>query len=102
MTHTEHTARDIIVLTTLRHDLTMSDMVGRSQRQEVARARWVAMYLIREVCQYSNGRIGRLFGDRDHSTVLNGVSRIEELAVSDAEIRGHLRGIRAALKKINT
>ena len=98
----EHTARDIIVLTLLRHEITMSEMIGPGSRQETCRARWTAMYLIREVCQYSNGRIGRLFGGRDHSTVMHGIQRIGELAIEDGEIRGHLRSIRAALKKIET
>ena len=42
--------------------------------------------------------IGRRFGGRDHTTVMHGVKRIEELKISDGQIAEDLELLRRALE----
>jgi hypothetical protein len=52
-------------------------VVGRSRSPEVARARHLAIYLIRRFTDASTPEIARLFG-RDHTTVLNSIRVVED------------------------
>ena len=68
----------------------------RSQRRaiRIARPRQVAMYLCRELTEHSLPNIGRLFGGRDHSTVMHAIRRVEDIAIRDALFErdlGHLK-----------
>jgi chromosomal replication initiator protein len=60
------------------------------------RARMVAMYLSRELTGWSYPAIARLF-DRDHTTVMHAVNRVEELASADADFGARVEDIRKKL-----
>ena len=62
------------------------DLLGPSRRQPLARHRQVAMYLCREYTDLSLPKIGKAFGNRDHTTVLHAVDKIRTLMRSDADI----------------
>jgi chromosomal replication initiator protein len=53
-----------------------ADLAGRSRSRDVAYARHLAMYLLKEDARMTVAEIGRLLGNRDHSTVLAGIQRI--------------------------
>lgn len=59
------------------------DLKGPSREQSVVRARGLAMSLIRELTGQSLCAIGELFGDRDHTTVMNACQRINQLLETD-------------------
>lgn len=64
-------ARDIMRETADRHGVTLDDLTGVSRSATVARARQEAMVLVRLLRpDLSTPQIGRLFGNRDHTTVL--------------------------------
>ena len=56
--------------------------------------RQVAMYLIRDLLDYSLVHIGRLFGDRDHSTVIHSIRKVEDAMSVDPEFRRAVEGVR--------
>ena len=58
------------------------------------RARQVAIFLTRELTDLSLPQIGRLYGGRDHSTVLNSIRRVERRAASRPEARRQTREMR--------
>jgi chromosomal replication initiator protein len=58
--------------------LAVDDLVSPSRSRPLTTARHVAMYLLRECTAMSYVRIGELFGGRDHSTVLHGVTKIDK------------------------
>ena len=62
--------------------MTAPDGVGMRERR-VARPRWVAMALSRELTSMTLPEIGRRFGGRDHSTVIHAIRRVEELTLRD-------------------
>lgn len=56
-----------------RYDCTPLDLASASRQQKLAHARQEAFYRVQEVTGWSLPRIGRYFGDRDHTTVLHGI-----------------------------
>jgi chromosomal replication initiator protein len=56
-----------------RHGLTLADLLGQSRIWRIARARQAAYAAIRIELGWSLPRIGRLFGGRDHTTILKGI-----------------------------
>ena len=59
--------------------LSSLDLLGRSQKKEVSFPRQFAMYLCRKLLELPLQQIGKNF-NRDHSTVISGISQIEALA----------------------
>jgi chromosomal replication initiator protein len=57
--------------------LTRADLVSKNRSRPLTTARHVAMYLLRECTGLSLIKIGELF-ERDHTTVLHGVKKIEK------------------------
>jgi chromosomal replication initiator protein len=70
---------DIISTTATYFGLTVDELRGAGRTQQVARARQIAMYLCRERTGLSLPKIGELFGNRDHSTVIHACRKIVEL-----------------------
>ena len=59
------------------------DILGELRRPDLVQARQVAMFLCRELLGFSYPVIGRLFGGKDHSTVMHGVKKIKQLQERD-------------------
>ena len=62
----------------------VSDMSSARRSRTVARPRQVAMYLSKNLTSRSLPEIGRRFGNRDHTTVIHAVRKVEELMNKDA------------------
>ena len=56
------------------------------------------MYLCKQLTTRSLPEIGRHFGGRDHTTVMHGVKRIEDLMRSDAQIAEDVELLRRMLE----
>ncbi|MBU2889598.1 chromosomal replication initiator protein DnaA [Celeribacter halophilus] len=76
----------------------LSDMIGPKRVRSIARPRQVAMYLAKHMTTRSLPEIGRRFGGRDHTTVMHGVKRIEELKGTDSQIADDLEMLRRTLE----
>ena len=66
------------------YNIKVSEMSSARRAQMVARPRQVAMYLAKQLTQRSLPEIGRKFGNRDHTTVMHAVRKIDQLSQSDA------------------
>lgn len=80
------------------YNIRLSDMIGPKRVRSFARPRQVAMYLCKQMTSRSLPEIGRRFGGRDHTTVIHGVRRIEELRTQDAQIAEDIDILRRALE----
>ncbi len=80
------------------YNIRLSDMIGPKRLRSYARPRQGAMYLCKQMTSRSLPEIGRRFGGRDHTTVMHGVRRIEELKQSDGQIAEDLEMLRRALE----
>ena len=70
---------EIISETATYFELTVEDLYGSSRSALLAQARQIAMYLCRELTNLSLPKIGQLFGNRDHTTVMYANKKISEL-----------------------
>lgn len=59
------------------------EILGEKRRPDLVQARQLARYLCRELLGHSYPVIGRMFGGKDHSTVMHGVKKIKLLQESD-------------------
>ncbi|WP_428927128.1 chromosomal replication initiator protein DnaA [Marinibacterium sp. SX1] len=80
------------------YNIRISDIVGPKRVRSFARPRQVAMYLCKQLTSRSLPEIGRRFGGRDHTTVMHGVKRIEELKLTDGQIAEDVEMLRRALE----
>lgn len=74
------------------------DLISERRAVAIARPRQIAMYLAKRLTTRSLPEIGRKFGNRDHSTVIHAVRRIEELRGKDVEIDGAVRSLMRTLE----
>jgi chromosomal replication initiator protein len=79
------------------YNIRLSDMIGPKRVRNYARPRQIAMYLAKKMTSRSLPEIGRRFGGRDHTTVMHGVRRIEELMALESQIADDLELLRRAL-----
>jgi len=70
---------DIISEVSKYYLISPEDLFGSSRQQAVAQARQIAMYLIREQTNLSLPKIGQLFGNRDHTTVMYANKKVTDL-----------------------
>ncbi|UWQ74917.1 chromosomal replication initiator protein DnaA [Leisingera sp. M658] len=80
------------------YNIRMSDIIGPKRLRSYARPRQVAMYLCKQLTSRSLPEIGRRFGGRDHTTVMHGVKRIEELKTTDGQIAEDVEMLRRSLE----
>lgn len=72
-------------------------LIGAGRSASVVQARQVAVFLTRELSTLSLPEIGRGFGDRDHSTILHSIRRVEKLVGDDPVIAGRVESLRQDL-----
>ena len=77
--------------------ISRAELVGSSRAATPLRARQVAIFLTRELTDLSLPQIGRLYGGRDHSTVLNSLRRVEAGLGEDAELAERVEELRGAI-----
>jgi chromosomal replication initiator protein len=77
--------------------ISRAELVGSSRAATPLRARQIAIFLTRELTDLSLPQIGRLYGGRDHSTVLNSLRRVEAGIAGDAELAERVRDLRVTI-----
>ena len=92
---------DIITATADYFKLTVDDLYGSSRSQAVATARQIAMYLCRELTNLSLPKIGQLFGNRDHTTVMYANKKISELMKERRSIYNQVTELTARIKQVS-
>lgn len=80
------------------YNVRLSDLIGPKRLRTIARPRQVAMYLSKQLTPRSLPEIGRRFGGRDHTTIMHGVRKIEELMTTDSQLADDLQLLRRLLQ----
>lgn len=80
------------------YNVRLSDLIGPKRLRSIARPRQVAMYLSKQLTPRSLPEIGRRFGGRDHTTIMHGVRKIEELMTTDSQLADDLQLLRRLLQ----
>ena len=81
----------------IHYNLNIQEMLSSRRSRSLARPRQIAMYLAKQHTTNSLPEIGRKFSNRDHTTVIHAVKKIEELIKKDNEIKHNISEIKKKL-----
>jgi len=87
----------IVAVVAERFNVKPEAMMGPRRTQTVAQPRQVAMYLMRQLTDLSLSEIGRVFGGRDHSTVLYACNQVGRRMHAEDPFRERINGLISAL-----
>ena len=65
----------------------VDDLTSKSRHSRFIKPRHIAMYLSRKLTGLTTTDIGKEFGDRDHTTVLNAMNNIEKMMEEEEETK---------------
>lgn len=80
------------------YNVRLSDLIGPKRVRTLARPRQIAMYLSKQLTSRSLPEIGRRFGGRDHTTIMHGIRKIEELKEGDRQLAEDLELLRRLMQ----
>ncbi|MDR2417801.1 MAG: chromosomal replication initiator protein DnaA [Treponema sp.] len=75
------------------------DLRGAKRSRKIVEARQIAMYLTKEITEYTNTEIGQIFGGREHSTVMHACQRVEEQLRSNPQLEASIEKIKMDIAK---
>lgn len=78
----------------------VADLKARSRTQPIVTARQVAMYMIKKHLDKSLVEIGRSFGGKDHSTVINALRKIENQLTQNSDLKRDIEEIDTRIHNI--
>ncbi len=81
------TVEEIQKLVSRHYDVRISDLNSKIRRKPIVTARQVGMYLIKKHLDKSLVEIGRAFGGRDHTTVINALQRIKSQQAENLDLK---------------
>jgi chromosomal replication initiator protein len=76
-----------------------NDLKGKKKTQNIVFPRQIAMYICREITEYSTTEIGQAFGGRDHTTVMHSCQKIEERIRADPTLDSTLQKLIRMIKE---
>ncbi len=88
----------IINVTADYYNLAPSQLTGKIRTGQIALARHMAMYLIRYNTDLPLKKIGELFGGKDHTTVMNGIEKVERELKTNIQIKEAINELEKRLK----
>lgn len=94
---------DVIIKTVAEYfNLSNNEMKGKKKTKAVAFPRQVAMYITRDITEYSTTEVGIEFGGRDHTTVMHACQKIEEKLKSDPVLTATIQKLKRQIKEQST
>ena len=92
------TIDDILDKVCSHYNVTMTAVNSRSRKKDIVMARQVSMYMAQKYTKMPASRIGKLVGNRDHSTVIHSCSKIEDRLKVDKGFHAELASIENSFK----
>jgi chromosomal replication initiator protein len=78
--------------------LSLYDLKGKKKTQNIVYPRQLAMFIIREITEYTTTEIGQAFGGRDHTTVMHACQKIEERIKAEPSMDSTIQSLIRAVK----
>jgi chromosomal replication initiator protein len=82
--------------------LSYTDLKGKKRTKAVSFPRQLAMYIAREITEYSTTELGMEFGGRDHTTVMHGCQKIEERLKAEPSLEMTIQKLTKLIKDYNS
>lgn len=80
------------------YNLTSQQLLGNSRVKAISQARHVAMYLLKEMLELTNAKIGYLFGGKDHTSVMFAIQKVEKMCKTDPQTQAVISKLKAKCK----
>ncbi len=80
------------------YNLAPTQLTGKIRTGQIALARHIAMYLIRNMLDVPLKKIGDMFGGKDHTTVMNGISKVDKGLKTDESLKEAVNTIKKRLE----
>ncbi len=80
------------------YNLTPSQLTGKIRTGQIALARHIAMYLIRNTLDIPLKKIGDMFGGKDHTTIMSAVTKVDKMLKTDKELQTAIEELQKRLK----
>ena len=81
------------------YNLTPSQITGKTRTGQLVLARHIAMYLIRKHLDIPLKKIGEMFGGKDHTTVMNGISKVEKELKTNEQLKTAISDLEKKIKE---
>ena len=94
------TPEKIIDIIAKYYKLSKSEIQGKSRRQEIVLARHISMWMIRNITNLTYKEIGKLFKDRDHSTVMSSIEKIDYQLKINETVKDALKNIKEKIQQL--
>ena len=94
---TQVTIQDIQEQVAKYYHVQVKDLKGKKRVKTIVVPRQIAMYLARELTDYSLPKIGAEFGGKDHTTVIHAHEKIQQLLGSNTQLQEEIAEIKNAL-----
>jgi chromosomal replication initiator protein len=82
--------------------LSANDLKSKKRTQNIVFPRQLAMYIVREITEFSTTEIGQVFGGRDHTTVMYSCDKIEEKKKADPTLEPTIESLKRLIKEAGT
>ena len=83
---TKVSASKILNAVSTYYSISVSQLTGKIKTAQIVNARHVAIYLIRQILDMPLKQIGEVFSNRDHTTIMHSVDKVEKLLKTDKDM----------------
>ena len=80
-----------------KYNVNVQDMDSSKRKKDIAHSRQIAMYLCRELTDFSLPKIGNEFGNRDHTTVMYAINKITEEMEKSKDFKREIEELRRSI-----
>lgn len=96
-TNRKVTPNDIMTKVSSLYNVSVEELISKSRQSRIVTPRFISMYIIRQLTDMTTTDIGKQFGDRDHSTVVNAINKIEEDMRTNYEFKEQIEELKVEL-----
>lgn len=98
--HSTMSVEDVQKLVADHFGVKMTDMKSATRAKPIVVPRQVCMYLIKKFLDKSYMDIGKAFGGKDHTTVMNAIERVKHLQATDQDMFKHVEDLETSIHNI--
>jgi chromosomal replication initiator protein len=84
------------------YSLSTNDLKGKKRNQKIVYPRQLAMFICRDITDFSTTEIGEAFGGRDHTTVMHSIDKIQGLLITDPSLDSTIENLKRQIKELST
>ena len=96
--HKKITVSDVQLEVSKYYNIQIHELCSKNRSRYISKPRQIAMFLSKQLTDTSYPEIGKLFGGKDHATVIHGVNKIKISSETDTKVKQDLNNIILSLK----